>query len=78
MTPMIGAMSDNVANYRAVASLPSFPLFPWFFVIPGVLVAVLALAAGTRRTETRETGVESDPELEPVAPPPLTVPKGAA
>jgi len=28
MTPMIGAMSDNVANYQAIASLPPFPLFP--------------------------------------------------
>ena len=35
MTPMIGAMSDNVTNYQALASLPPFPLFPWFFVDPG-------------------------------------------
>ena len=35
MTPMIGAMSDNVANYQAIASLPPFALFPWFFVLPG-------------------------------------------
>ena len=28
MTPMIGAMSDNVANYQAIAALPPFPLFP--------------------------------------------------
>lgn len=45
MTPMIGAMSDNVDNYEAVAALPPFPLFPWFFVIPGVLVTGLALVA---------------------------------
>lgn len=43
MTPMIGAMSDNVANYQAIASLPPFPLFPWFFVLPGVLVIGAAL-----------------------------------
>ena len=49
MTPMIGAMSDNVANYQAIASLPPFPLFPWFFVLPGVLVAGLALAGGVSR-----------------------------
>jgi hypothetical protein len=49
MTPMIGAMSDNVANYQAVASLPPFPLFPYFFVAPGLLVAGLAVAAGRRR-----------------------------
>ena len=38
MTPMIGAMSDNVPNYQAIAALPPFALFPWFFVIPGVLL----------------------------------------
>ncbi|HEY1988187.1 MAG TPA: hypothetical protein VGG43_01870 [Acidimicrobiales bacterium] len=49
MTPMIGAMSDNVASYQAIASLPPFPLFPWFFVLPGVIVAGVALAAGSTR-----------------------------
>src|SRR5207245_1701570 len=34
ITPMIGDMSDNVANYNAVAALPPFPLFPWLFVVP--------------------------------------------
>lgn len=43
MTPMIGAMSDNVDNYRAVSSLPSFALFPWFFLLPGLLLLALAL-----------------------------------
>jgi hypothetical protein len=46
MTPMIGAMSDNVANYQAVAALPPFPVFPWFFVAPGLLVIGFAAAAG--------------------------------
>lgn len=48
MTPMIGVMSDNVANYQAVAALPSFSLFTWLFVVPGLLVVGLALLAGTR------------------------------
>jgi hypothetical protein len=87
MTPMIGAMSDNVANYQAVASLPPFPLFPWFFVIPGVLVAGLALAAGNRPSEADgsaagRTGGPVQLEPEPAAPPTptpsLTVPKGAS
>jgi hypothetical protein len=43
MTPMIGAMSDNVDNYDAIKSLPSFRLFPWFFVAPGLLIIALAL-----------------------------------
>ena len=49
MTPMIGAMSDNVANYQAVAALPPFALFPWFFVLPGMAGLGLTLAAGARR-----------------------------
>ncbi len=46
MTPMIGAMSDNVAAYQAISSLPPFPLFPWFFVGPGVLIIGLTMAGG--------------------------------
>jgi hypothetical protein len=48
MTPMIGAMSDNVDNYDAIKSLPPFPLFPWFFVVPGLLIVALALVPGRR------------------------------
>ena len=49
MTPMIGAMSDNVDNYEAIRSLPPFPLFPWFFVVPGLLIIALALLPGRRK-----------------------------
>ena len=49
--PMVATMSDNVDNYQAVDALPSFDLFPWFFVIPGVLVAGLAGLALRSRTE---------------------------
>ncbi len=52
MTPMIGAMSDNVDNYEAIKSLPPFPLFPWFFVVPGLLIAGLALASRSRSGRT--------------------------
>jgi hypothetical protein len=48
MTPMIGAMSDNVDNYQAIKSLPPFPLFPWFFVAPGLLIIALALLPGRK------------------------------
>jgi hypothetical protein len=48
--PMIGAMSDNLENYAAVDALPPFSLFPWFFVIPGALIAGAAYAARPRRT----------------------------
>ena len=47
-TPMIGAMVDNVGRYRALAALPPFALFPWFFVLPGALILGLAAAAGPR------------------------------
>jgi hypothetical protein len=48
MTPMIAAMSDSVPRYQAIRSLPPFTLFPWFFVIPGVLVAGLAIGARSK------------------------------
>lgn len=51
--PMIGAMSDNVDNYAAVDALPPFSLFPWFFVVPGLLIA--ALGVGAARTGAAET-----------------------
>jgi hypothetical protein len=43
--PMVATMSDNVDNYEAVDALPPFDLFPWFFVVPGLLVAGLAALA---------------------------------
>jgi hypothetical protein len=49
MTPMIGAMSDNVDNYAALTALPSFALFPWFFLLPGLLTVGVVLAARPRR-----------------------------
>ncbi len=57
---MVATMSDNVDNYDAVAALPSFDLFPWFFVVPGALVAILALVAMRSRR----------PADDDVAPPP--------
>jgi hypothetical protein len=61
MTPMIAAMSDSVPRYQAIRALPPFTLFPWFFVIPGVLVAGLAL--GARRPS------------EPATPTPVAIPE---
>jgi len=52
--PMIGTMQENVPNYEAVDALPPFGLFPWFFVVPGLLVAGLGIAA---RRRSREEGV---------------------
>lgn len=58
MAPMIGAMSDNVDNFAAIDALPPFWLFPWFFVMPGVLVAALAtLVRGVERSDARSVRV---------------------
>jgi hypothetical protein len=69
MTPMIGAMSDNVANYQAISSLPPFALFPWFFLLPGILVVGLVLQAGRGR---RRLSPSSD--VVPVGTEPMSVP----
>jgi len=53
--PMIGTMSNNVDNFADVDALPPFPLFPWFFVIPGALIAGLAFFAGRRGPATTES-----------------------
>ena len=57
--PMVAAMSDNVDNYEAVASLPPFALFPWFFVLPGALIAALAFRA-RQPIQTIETETSGD------------------
>lgn len=66
ITPLIGVMSDNVANYRAVRALPAFGLFPWLFVVPGLLVLAAAVLARTDRRPGRPFGGSpADPNAEP-------------
>ena len=60
-TPMIGAMSDNVTNYEAVKALPPFPLFPWFFVLPGVLICAFVLLARPGRPLVASASVPASP-----------------
>lgn len=40
--PLVTTMQANVNNYKQVDSLPDFRLFTWFFVVPGVLLILLA------------------------------------
>jgi hypothetical protein len=40
--PLVTTMQGNVADYQSVNSLPSFRLFTWFFLIPGVLLVLIA------------------------------------
>jgi hypothetical protein len=64
--PMVATMSDNVDNYEAVDALPPFGLFPWFFVIPGVLVAGLAAIALWSRPSASED-LSSSPNIPAMA-----------
>jgi len=49
--PLVSTMQANVADYKSVNELPSFKLFTWFFVIPGIL---LILISGFGLWEERE------------------------
>ena len=40
--PLVTIMQANVDNYTQVNSLPSFRLFAWFFVIPGLLLVLFS------------------------------------
>jgi hypothetical protein len=40
--PLVTTMQANVADFQSVNSLPSFRLFTWFFLIPGLLLFLLA------------------------------------
>jgi hypothetical protein len=40
--PLVTTMQANVENYKQVNSLPDFRLFTVFFVVPGVLLVLLA------------------------------------
>lgn len=63
MAPMIGAMSDNLDNFADVDALPPFDLFPWFFVAPGLLAALIGItimrAATTRPSSIVEARSDS-------------------
>jgi hypothetical protein len=40
--PLVTTMQGNVNDFQSVNALPSFRLFTWFFVLPGVLLVLLA------------------------------------
>lgn len=40
--PLVTTMQGNVSDYSSVDSLPNFNLFTWFFVVPGLLLMLLA------------------------------------
>jgi hypothetical protein len=40
--PLVDTMQAQVTDYGQVDSLPNFNLFAWFFIIPGILLVLLA------------------------------------
>lgn len=40
--PLVTTMQGNVGNYSSVSKLPSFRLFTWFFVVPGILLVLIS------------------------------------
>jgi len=42
---LLGTIQANRGRFAAVQALPSFNLFPWFFIVPGALLVALGLAA---------------------------------
>ena len=40
--PLVTAMEGNVDDFAQLDGLPSFQLFTWFFVVPGILLVLLA------------------------------------
>jgi len=55
--PLVDTMQANVNDYKQVNSLPSFNLFAWFFIVPGILLVILAglgLWGGAIHSHARE------------------------
>lgn len=40
--PIVDAVAQNGDNFASADSLPRMDLFPWFFIIPGVLIVLLS------------------------------------
>ncbi len=40
---LVQTMQANTTNYASIDALPRMGLFPWFFVIPGILIILAAL-----------------------------------
>ncbi len=60
--PLVTTMQANVDNYADVSSLPSFRLFAWFFVIPGILLlAIAGYGLWTGRKEATHTAHHARP-----------------
>jgi hypothetical protein len=52
LTPLLGVMADNVANYQAVVALPELTLFPWLFLLAGIALIAIAVLSPQGRLNT--------------------------
>jgi hypothetical protein len=60
--PLVDTMQANVDNYDQVSSLPSFRLFTWFFVVPGLLLLLIAsYGLYSERAEARSAAHHARP-----------------
>ena len=60
--PLVRTMQANVDNYRQVNSLPSFRLFAWFFIVPGLLlIGIASYGLWSGRTKTRTAAHHAHP-----------------
>jgi hypothetical protein len=60
--PLVTTMQANVDNYRQVNSLPSFRLFAWFFIVPGLLlVAISGFGLWSGRTRAKPVAQHARP-----------------
>lgn len=55
MGDMLATMRANIGRFRGISALPPFVLFPWFFVLPGVITACLAASTLVARRQGRDT-----------------------
>lgn len=56
--PLVSTMQANVDTYASVDALPRMSLFPWFFLVPGILVLLASTALlvdERRRAKTAST-----------------------
>ncbi len=55
MGDMLATMRSNIGGFRGISALPPFLLFPWFFALPGVITAGLAISTLLARQHGKTT-----------------------
>lgn len=55
MRVLLDTIEANIGNYNSVGALPSFRLFPYFFVLPGLMIAAVGVVGLRRQRSGRST-----------------------